>query len=42
MSDGDFTRTFTFPGSWKQFVLPFAAGTANITVELPVGSTLRG
>lgn len=34
--------TITYPGSWKQFVLPFAAGTANITVELPVGSTLRG
>ena len=39
--DGD-AVTITYPGSWKQFVLPFAAGTADITVELPVGSTLRG
>ncbi|WP_193106280.1 DUF4097 family beta strand repeat-containing protein [Brachybacterium sp. FME24] len=34
--------TVTYPGSWKQFVLPFAAGTANITVELPSGSAVRG
>lgn len=39
--DGD-AVTITYPGSWKQFVLPFAAGTADITVELPVGSDLRG
>lgn len=39
--DGD-TVTITYPGSWKQFVLPFAAGTADITVELPAGSELRG
>lgn len=34
--------TVTYPGSWKQFVLPFAAGTADITVELPAGSAVRG
>ncbi|WP_277209053.1 DUF4097 family beta strand repeat-containing protein [Isoptericola croceus] len=39
--DGDSVK-LTYPGSWKQFVLPFAAGTANITVELPAGSDLRG
>ncbi|RPF21371.1 DUF4097 family beta strand repeat-containing protein [Myceligenerans xiligouense] len=32
----------TYPGSWKQWVLPFAAGTADITVELPEGSDIRG
>ncbi|MBD8078457.1 DUF4097 family beta strand repeat-containing protein [Cellulosimicrobium arenosum] len=39
--DGD-AVTITYPGSWKQFVLPFAAGTANVTVELPAGSDVRG
>ncbi|MCO7274617.1 MULTISPECIES: DUF4097 family beta strand repeat-containing protein [Cellulosimicrobium] len=39
--DGD-AVTILYPGSWKQFVLPFAAGTADITVELPAGSDLRG
>ncbi|MFC8922540.1 DUF4097 domain-containing protein [Cellulosimicrobium sp. NPDC057127] len=39
--DGD-TVTITYPGSWKQFVLPFASGTANVTVELPTGSDVRG
>ncbi|GAA1980082.1 DUF4097 family beta strand repeat-containing protein [Isoptericola halotolerans] len=34
--------TLTYPGSWKQFVLPFAAGTADVTIELPTGSTVRG
>jgi DUF4097 and DUF4098 domain-containing protein YvlB len=34
--------TLTYPGSWKQYVLPFAAGTADITVELPAGSAIRG
>lgn len=34
--------TIDYPSSWKQYVLPFAAGTANITVELPAGSDLRG
>ncbi|MBE1878239.1 DUF4097 family beta strand repeat-containing protein [Myceligenerans pegani] len=32
----------TYPGSWKQWVLPFAAGTADVTVELPEGSDVRG
>jgi DUF4097 and DUF4098 domain-containing protein YvlB len=32
----------TYPGSWKQWVLPFASGTADITVELPTGSEVRG
>ncbi|WP_418275890.1 DUF4097 family beta strand repeat-containing protein [Isoptericola jiangsuensis] len=39
--DGD-TVTISYPGSWKQWVLPFAAGTADISVELPAGSELRG
>lgn len=34
--------TVTYPGSWKQWVLPFAAGTADITVEVPTGSAVRG
>lgn len=34
--------TITYPGSWKQWVLPFAAGTANITMEVPTGSHLHG
>lgn len=38
----DSTVTITYPGSWKQFVLPFASGTADITVELPTGSDLSG
>lgn len=32
----------TYPSSWKQWVLPFAAGTADITVELPSGSDVSG
>ncbi|WP_402469144.1 DUF4097 family beta strand repeat-containing protein [Isoptericola aurantiacus] len=39
--DGD-TVAITYPGSWKQWVLPFASGTADITVELPTGSAVRG
>ncbi|MFD6178925.1 MULTISPECIES: DUF4097 family beta strand repeat-containing protein [unclassified Isoptericola] len=39
--DGD-AVSITYPGSWKQYVLPFAAGTADITVELPEGSSLSG
>lgn len=39
--DGD-AVSITYPGSWKQFVLPFAAGTADITVELPQGSSVSG
>ncbi|ROS74546.1 DUF4097 family beta strand repeat-containing protein [Cellulomonas sp. PhB143] len=39
--DGD-AVTIACPGSWKQLVRPFAAGTADITVELPEGSEVRG
>lgn len=39
--DGE-SVSITYPGSWKQWVLPFAAGTADITVELPEGSDVRG
>lgn len=39
--DGE-TVTITYPGSWKQWVLPFASGTADVTVELPTGSDVRG
>ncbi|MFE6968384.1 DUF4097 domain-containing protein [Isoptericola sp. NPDC057653] len=39
--DGD-AVSITYPGSWKQYVLPFASGTADITVELPEGSSLSG
>lgn len=34
--------TITYPGSWKQFVRPFSSGTANVTVEVPAGSDVRG
>lgn len=33
--------TVTYPGSWKQYVRPFSAGTADISVELPEGSVLH-
>lgn len=39
--DGD-AVSITYPGSWKQWVLPFAAGTADITVELPSGCGVTG
>ncbi len=39
--DGE-TVTVSHPGAWKQLVRPFQAGTANITVELPAGSDIRG
>lgn len=32
----------TYPGSWRQWVLPFAAGTVDVTVELPRASQVRG
>ena len=38
----DDSLAITYPGSWKQYVLPFASGTANITIELPTGSAVRG
>lgn len=34
--------TITGTASWKQYVLPFAAGTAEITVELPSASSVHG
>ncbi|WP_114854459.1 DUF4097 family beta strand repeat-containing protein [Brachybacterium sp. YJGR34] len=34
--------TLSYPGSWKQYLLPFAAGTASITLEVPAGSSVRG
>lgn len=39
--DGD-TVTITYPNAWKQYVLPFAAGGARVTVELPAGSAISG
>jgi len=39
--DGD-AITIVYPSAWKQYVLPFAAGGARITIELPAGSDLRG
>ncbi|MBE7701053.1 DUF4097 family beta strand repeat protein [Oerskovia sp. Sa1BUA8] len=39
--DGD-AITIVYPSSWKQYVLPFASGGAKVTIELPVGSDLRG
>ncbi|MGN8247250.1 DUF4097 family beta strand repeat-containing protein [Cellulomonas soli] len=39
--DGD-TVSITYPAAWKQWVLPFAAGGANVTIELPAGSDVRG
>ena len=34
--------TIVYPASWRQYVLPFAAGGAQVTIELPAGSDLRG
>ena len=34
--------TIIYPAAWKQYVLPFAAGGAIVTIELPAGSGLRG
>ena len=39
--DGDTIR-IVYPSVWKQYVLPFAAGGANVTVELPAGSDVSG
>ncbi|MCP2266573.1 DUF4097 domain-containing protein [Promicromonospora thailandica] len=39
--DGD-AVTIVYPNSWKQYVLPFSAGGAIVTIELPTGSDLRG
>jgi DUF4097 and DUF4098 domain-containing protein YvlB len=34
--------TIIYPNAWKQYVLPFAAGGATVTIELPAGSDIRG
>ena len=34
--------TIVYPGSWKQYVLPFSAGGAIVNIELPAGSDLTG
>jgi DUF4097 and DUF4098 domain-containing protein YvlB len=39
--DGD-AVTIIYPSSWKQYVLPFAAGGAQVNIELPIGSHLSG
>ncbi|WP_419702545.1 DUF4097 family beta strand repeat-containing protein [Promicromonospora sp. NFX87] len=39
--DGD-AVTIIYPSSWKQYVLPFAAGGAKVSIELPIGSHLSG
>ncbi|WP_125777897.1 DUF4097 family beta strand repeat-containing protein [Antribacter gilvus] len=39
--DGD-AVTIIYPAAWKQYVLPFAAGGAKVTIELPAGSDLSG
>ncbi len=39
--DGD-AVTIVYPAAWKQYVLPFAAGGALVTIELPEGSSLSG
>lgn len=39
--DGD-AVTIIYPNAWKQYVLPFSAGGAIVTVEVPEGSSLSG
>ncbi|GIG39057.1 DUF4097 family beta strand repeat-containing protein [Cellulomonas phragmiteti] len=39
--DGD-AVTIVYPAAWRQYVLPFSAGGATVTIELPAGSDLRG
>lgn len=39
--DGD-AVTIVYPNSWKQYVLPFAAGGALVNIEVPAGSSLSG
>lgn len=39
--DGD-AVTIVSPSSWKQYVMPFSAGGAIVTIEVPTGSDLRG
>lgn len=39
--DGD-AVTIVYPNSWKRYVMPFSAGGAIVTIEVPTGSDLRG
>lgn len=39
--DGD-AVTVTAPSAWRQYLLPFAAGGAAVTIELPAGSSISG
>ncbi len=39
--DGD-AISIVYPSAWKQYVLPFAAGAAKVTVEAPAGSDVSG
>ncbi|WP_066586633.1 DUF4097 family beta strand repeat-containing protein [Cellulomonas timonensis] len=34
--------TITYSSAWKQYVRPFASGSALVTIELPAGSDLSG
>lgn len=34
--------TIVYPAAWRQYVLPFAAGGARVTIEVPAGSHLSG
>lgn len=36
------TVTIVYPAAWRQYVLPFAAGGARVTIEVPTGSHLSG
>ena len=36
------TVAIVYPAAWRQYVLPFSAGGARVTVELPAGSHLSG
>ncbi|UZN02175.1 DUF4097 family beta strand repeat-containing protein [Cellulomonas sp. S1-8] len=39
--EGD-TVTIVYPAAWRQYVMPFSAGGAQVTIEVPTGSDLRG
>lgn len=34
--------TIIYPAAWRQYVMPFAAGGALVTIEVPAGSHLSG
>lgn len=36
------TVTIVYPAAWRQYVLPFAAGGARVTIKVPTGSHLSG